>query len=190
MFIFNEIQKPFGSTKYIKWLRDSLIQYNTKTINLIQQKTQCDWGDSDVYNSSGEGEASSPATWPHPNSMEPVKKGQNNSITMGDHWKVIILHIEVHEVWVYCMCFLSCISSWQYPVHDRHISPTTRPTLTKQHFCYFYITESSQTLWFQNHYMHRYKQTQGREDSKRQRDRQSWEVCAHAHFVNEWAVDH
>jgi len=34
---------------------------------------------------AGEGEATSPATGPHPDSMEPVKKDQNNSIKMADH---------------------------------------------------------------------------------------------------------
>lgn len=87
--------------------------------------------------------------------------------------------------WQHCT-----VTSWQYPIHDQHISPTTRPTLTKQHFCYFCITESSHILWLQNHYMHRYKEMKWSEDSRRQTDRKSWEVCARAYFVNEWAVNH
>ena len=177
---------------------------------------QLDWGESVVCNSMGEGEVSSPVTWPHPDSMEPVTKDQNNSIKMDDHWKVKILQIIDHEVWVYCTCFFfhafpnallkqssSCVYdtswlpvdsdifwwqpciviSWQYPIHDQHISAQTRPTLTKWHFLYFCISESSHTLRFQNHYVHHYKERQGREDCRRERGTERVGKYVHTHIL-------
>jgi hypothetical protein len=87
--IFNETQTLFGSTKYIsvhKAVTDHAAQKQSLSSNERQSLTELR-ADSDLCNSKSDEEANPPVTWTHPDSPEPVKRGQKSVNKMHDHEK-------------------------------------------------------------------------------------------------------
>jgi hypothetical protein len=78
---FNKVQALLGTTKYIKWRKESLIPLSTKavSVNKRQSLTELRLICATV------GDADCPATWSHPDSSEQVAKGLNSCVRISSH---------------------------------------------------------------------------------------------------------